>query len=75
MIDTEFLAQYTYIRSSYFGMLDEINAQRGCVPMKYMIVLARNTSISRGNKDDGIFDYFAEEWSKLHPEAFDDSNR
>lgn len=71
---SEFLMQYTTLRSSYFDVFDTSNAERGSVPMKYMIVLAKSYSTSQGASPE-IFDYFAEEWSKLHPEAFDDSDR
>lgn len=73
-MNSEFLMQYTTLRSSYFDVFDRANAERGAVPMKYMLVLSRSFFSSQGAPSE-IFDYFAEEWSKLHPEAFDDRNR
>jgi hypothetical protein len=74
MIDTEFLQSYSYIRSTFLEGLDEANTQRGPVPMEYMIALFISEITSKGVSIH-IANYFVKEWSKLHPEAFIDSDR
>jgi len=74
MISTEFLQGFAELRSNMFEYLDTQNKERGAVPMKYMIALFRDASVKKGSSVY-IIDYFIDEWSSLHPEAFDDSNR
>jgi uncharacterized protein (DUF697 family) len=73
MIDTEFLMQYSSIRSQLFGLMDEAAAQRGPIPMAYMLCLLKGHAIDMGMHTH-LADYFIQEWTKLHPEAFNDSD-
>lgn len=73
MIDMECVKEYTMLRSVVFNWLDTDSKERGPIPMEFIIALYKGMCATEG-ANIYIVEYFIKEWSKLHPEAFDDRN-